>query len=141
SFRGTWLFLLHRPAPREALLLTKLAAGIVLLLVAALVPLLFLALWAAVPGTHASPFDWRMTEHPLRLTFASTTLFLAAWLTGLREARWYFSRLFPLVPAALLFLATYFTPRWPFVSWIALVVADLLYLSAIRSVAQVREYP
>src|SRR5260370_27203758 len=63
SVRGTWLFLLHRPIPRANVVLTKITAGGALLLLAAAVPVLILALWAAVPGTHASPFAWEMTAH------------------------------------------------------------------------------
>ena len=101
SVRGTWLFLLHRPIPRANVVLTKIAAGGALVLLAAAVPVLILALWAAVPGTHASPFVWEMTAHVFRLCFGATTMYLAACLCGLRPARWYGSRLLPLIPAAL----------------------------------------
>lgn len=141
SARGTWLFLLHRPAPWDALILTKIVAGALLLLAATLAPLLILAIWASIPGTHASPFDWRMTEHPLRLAFSATVVFLAAWLTGLRLAPWHRSRLLPLIPAGLLFYYVYATALWPLAGWVAVGVADLIYLSAIRLVAPDREYP
>src|SRR5262245_49045618 len=77
SLHGTWLFLLHRPTPRSALIMTKIAVGLALLLVASSVPVLVLALWAASPGHHASPFLWGMTAQAFRPCFGATPLYLA----------------------------------------------------------------
>jgi ABC-type transport system involved in multi-copper enzyme maturation permease subunit len=62
SWRQTSLFLLHRPVPRSQIFLVKLAAGGLILLGTSALPLLIYCLWAAKPGTHASPFFWSMTE-------------------------------------------------------------------------------
>ena len=105
SVRGTWPFLLHRPMARRSMVLTKLATGMGLLLVSTGVPIVFYAMWAATPGTHASPFEWWMTVETWRGWFLSTAVYLAAFLCGIREARWYGSRLWPLVPVLLLALA------------------------------------
>lgn len=141
SFRGTWLYLLHRPAPWSALMLTKLAAGGGLLLAATAVPVLLLAAWAATPGTHASPFEWAMAAQPLRLCFGATVLYLAAFLCALREARWYATRFLPLIPAALVMTWVYVTVWWPVTGWVVVLVADGLYLAAILHAARAREYP
>lgn len=140
SIRGTWLFLWHRPIPRANLMLTKLAAGGALLVLAAALPVLILALWAAVPGTHASPFVWEMTAHVFRLCFGATAIYLAACLCGLRPARWYGSRLLPLIPAALAMLWVYSTVWWPVTGWIVVAVVDVAYVAALLDAAQSREY-
>lgn len=140
SVRGTWLFLLHRPISRARVLLTKLAAGGMLLLLAAALPVLILALWAAVPGTHASPFVWGMTAHVFRLCFGATAMYLAACLCGLRPARWYGSRLLPLIPGALVMAWVYSTVWWPVTGWLVVAVADVAYLAALLDAAQSREY-
>ncbi len=73
GMRGTYLFLLHRPASRAAMVGTKIAIGLALLLLLTAWPILIYALWASTPGRHASPFAWSMT--------------LPAWAAG-RCCRW-----------------------------------------------------
>lgn len=140
SFRSTWLFLLHRPAPRSRIMLTKLAVGVGLLLASTALPVLLFAVWAALPRTHASPFDWRMTNVPLRICCGATCIYLAAFLSGLREARWYGTRLFPLFFAALVMFWIYMIVWLPLTGWIIAFVADAIYVAAIVSVTRMREY-
>src|SRR3954469_7822826 len=59
--QGTALYLLHLPLTRRAIMLTKLMTGIGLLLACTLLPIAIYATWAAMPGTHPSPFEWSMT--------------------------------------------------------------------------------
>ncbi|MSR59369.1 MAG: hypothetical protein EXS05_17290 [Planctomycetaceae bacterium] len=140
SIRGTWVFLLHRPAPRQALILTKIAVGAGLLFAASAVPVFVLAVWAATPGTHASPFDWRMTVYPLGVCLAATSLYLAAFLCSLRSAPWHGSRYLPLIAAALVMGWVYVTAWWPLTGWVVALVSDVVYLAAILNAAQTREY-
>ena len=141
SLHGTWLFLLHRPMPRSAVILTKIAVGLVVLLVASGLPVLILALWAATPGNHASPFVWGMTGQAFRLCFGATAIYLAACLSGLRPARWTGSRLLPLIPGVLAIFWLYITVWWPLFGWIAVFVLDALYLAAVLETARSRDYP
>jgi ABC-type transport system involved in multi-copper enzyme maturation permease subunit len=141
SLHGTWLFVLHRPAPRSALILTKVAVGLVLLLVAAALPVLIFALWAATAGHHASPFVWGMTAQAFRICFGATAIYLAACLSGLRPARWMGSRLLPLIPGVLAMFWVYITVWWPLTGWIAVFVLDALYIFAILETARSRDYP
>lgn len=140
TFRSTWLFLLHRPAPRSRIMLTKLGVGAGLLLATTVLPLVVLAIWAAMPQTHASPFDWRMTNVAFRICFGATAIYLAAFLTGLRDARWYGSRLFPLVFAALAMAWICIVIWWPVTGWLVAFVVDAIYVAAILLTAQMREY-
>ena len=93
------LFLLHRPVSRRTVYVTKLVMGLVAYLLCAAVPVLVYALWAATPGTHASPFEWSMTLPSWGAWFSAATVYLGAFLAGLRPAAWIGTRLAPLAAA------------------------------------------
>jgi ABC-type transport system involved in multi-copper enzyme maturation permease subunit len=100
--RGTWLFLLHRPASQRTIIGVKLAVGASVYLVVSAIPILVYALWAATPGTHPSPFAWWMTEAMWYGWLFPVMVYFGAFLSGVRPARWYGSRLMPLLAVALL---------------------------------------
>ena len=139
TFRKTWSYLWHRPMDRRAIIGVKLVAGIGVIAVSLGIPLLGLAIWAATPGTHPSPFAWWMTEHIWRLTFALTPVYLAAFVCGLRDARWYGSRLLPLAAAIMVPLAVFATQPWPLAGWITALIADGVLLAAILLVSRERD--
>jgi len=97
--RGTMLFLLHRPVRREAILGAKMLVGTMLTLLILWLPIIGYGIWAAMPGTHASPFYWSMTGWAWNLSLLWPLIYLAAFLCGLRSARWYATRYWPLVAA------------------------------------------
>lgn len=141
SWRQTTLLLLHRPWPRSRIFLGKLAAGGLLLLAVCAVPLLVYSLWAATPGTHASPFAWSMTEPWWRAVVAAGVCYLGAFLTGLRPARWLGSRTWPLLTAVLLAcLLLYGVTWWP-LAYAGLVALAGWYVASILETARLREYP
>jgi len=139
-FRGTWKFLLHRPLPRQTVILTKVATGMAVLLVATGLPILIYAGWAATPGTHASPFEWWMTSQTWLLWAACMPLYLSAFLCGLREARWYGSRFFPVVPFLFLAIAPFELSWWPSAIWGLIIASDLLLFGALLFAAREREF-
>jgi hypothetical protein len=141
SWRQTTLFLLHRPLPRSEIFLTKLAAGALCLLVSTALPLLVYCLWAATPGTHASPFFWGMTETWWRDVAATGVCYLAAFLTGLRPAHWLGSRTWPLIAAAFLCVVLRFVPIWPPLIYSGFFVLAVSLIGLILETARVREYP
>jgi len=138
SARGTFQFLLNRPASRRALIGTKLLVGGGVYLVLAVAPLLLYAWWAATPGTHASPFRWWMTVLAWQGWLGGSLLYLGAFLAGLRPGRWHGTRLLPLVAAAgLTGLCTFFPWSWaidaPLVVLLdALLVANIFYVARTR---------
>ena len=140
SFRGTWRFLLHRPAPRSAVMITKIVIGLAVLLVAIGLPILIYVWWAATPGNHASPFEWWMTMPTWQILAACTPVYLAAMLCGLREARWYGSRFLPLAMSLLLPLAPTGLPWLSSAIWGLIVVSDALLVAAILFAAQERDF-
>ena len=107
SARGTYLFLLHLPRSREAVFLTKMATGAAVLVGCSALAVVVYAGWAAVPGTQAGPFEWSMTAPAWRLVAATPLAYAGAFLSGLRPARWFGTRLLPLLASlALLVMAT-----------------------------------
>ncbi len=139
SVRGTSVFLLHRPIARRAVFGTKLAAGAALFLFATGLPLVVYSLWAARPGTHPSPFYWSMTGTCWLFWLAMTTVYASAFLTGLRDAHWFGSRLFPLV-SVLLPLVSIAGAFWPIGVLVTLAI-DAILVASILWVGAARDYP
>lgn len=104
SVRGTWRYLRQRPISFSRLLLLKLAAGLGLLLFSTGLPLALYLIWAVSDGLHSSPFEWEMAVPTFIGWTAATTVYLTAFLVGIREARWYGSRLWPVAPVVCLYL-------------------------------------
>ena len=141
SIRGTYVFLIHRPISREGLFGIKLAVGLGLHLAVTGLAILAFALWAAVPGTHASPFYWSMTSWEWMVWLSMSVLYFAAFLSGIRDARWYGTRLFPLLAAVPVVMVVDALPVY-WVYRVALVVAtNVLYVAAIFHVVRNRDYP
>ncbi|HVC93011.1 MAG TPA: hypothetical protein VND64_04935 [Pirellulales bacterium] len=99
--QGTALYLLHLPLPRRTYFLTKLSTGIGLQLATMSLPIVWYACWAALPGTHPAPFEWSMIDPVMRLLQLAPLVYLGAFASGIRTARWIGSRLLPLVAVAI----------------------------------------
>ena len=143
SGRGTYMFLLHRPASRRWLIGMKLFVGLATYLVCAATPILVYAGWAA---THAMLFEWSMTLPCWGIWFAMVLPYLGAFLTGIRPGRWYGSRLLPLLACAALVYILFITSFESTQSNSALryctvlLVLDLWMTAAIAFVARNRDF-
>lgn len=137
--RGTYLFLLHRPLARNAIFLTKLAVGGGLLLLCAAAPILLYGWWAATPGHHASPFFWSMTVPAWRFALLTLLLYFGAFLSGLRPARWFGTRLLPLFAAVGLVMLLIELP-WTRLAFSVGIVFGGMTISTICFVARERDY-
>ena len=137
SVTGTWSFLLHRPITRRQVVATKLLAGTGLLIVSIGLPLLFYFLWA-MSGVHKAPFELWMVEDTLRFWAAGMAGYLAAFLAGIRTARIYVSRLWPLVTGLLIFVAQ--EEAWPNVGWCLILLGVVLLLPSVFFAALHRDY-
>jgi hypothetical protein len=139
------LFLLHRPVRRTQAIAVKLAVGLVAYLLCGALPILMYALWAATPGTHASPFEWSMTV-PVWLTWLATaTLYLGAFLSGIRPAAWIGTRLAPLAAAAAIVAFLQVISMLPsgqsMLLWPLLAIAAAVgFVTAILSTAATRDF-
>jgi hypothetical protein len=144
---GTDQFLLHRPVSRIQLIGVKLFVGIAVLMICSTLPILAYASWAATPGTHASPFEWSMTEPFWRIPLATTMIYLASFLSGIRPARWVGTRLVPLAAVAFLAMivaagAPYFAvlPAW-WIWWAGVVVlVDAVLVVSILFAFRTRDF-
>jgi hypothetical protein len=137
-----YYYLLHRPITRQAVFLTKMAIGLAVLLLFTVGPLLIYANWAATPGNHATPFFWGMTADAWRTCWALPSIYLAALLSGLRPARWFGTRLFPLLGTGVLVMLS--IGCWVWAGWwwglAGLAVLDFVLLRLILASADQRDY-
>jgi len=131
SVRGTYPYLFHRPVSREMVLLIKLGVGVSLMLLISGVPILWYAVWAATPGTNASPFFWAMTVTTWQACIQLPVLYLAAFLSGLRPAAWLGSRALPLasaLPLSLLLVLAGLLSPWLQLAGALAIEACLVYV-------------
>jgi ABC-type transport system involved in multi-copper enzyme maturation permease subunit len=140
SSQGTALYLLHLPLTRNSIFLTKLSTGIGILLVCTLLPIVIYATWAAMPGTHAGPFEWSMTEPAFHIWLLMPLAYLGAFASGIRPARWFGSRLLPLVSVALPGIYLYLLPHWWLIAFPLLILVAVILVSDILWVAQTRDF-
>lgn len=144
SIAGTYSFLFHRPATRRWLIGVKMLAGVVVYLLGGLLPILVYGMLVATPGTYASPFTWAMAEPALLAWLAITVVYFGAFLSGIRQGRWLYSRLFPLAGAGLMAFAPallYGDLHYDAVASLApIVLIDALLVVLILFVARSRDY-
>jgi hypothetical protein len=102
-------------------------------------------MWAATPGTHASPFEWSMTMPVWGAWFGMLTIYLGAFLSGLRPGAWVGTRLAPLAAAAGVLAVS--TAMWWLsgalavsVYIVVLITADIALAVAILETADARDF-
>jgi hypothetical protein len=137
--QGTYYFLLHRPVSRPFVFGTKLAIGTSAILALGGLAILIYATWASGAGHAPTPFYWSMTV-PAWQTLASLLLvYLGAFMSGVRPARWFGTRLAPLVAGIVTAVLVAFSVWW----WLAallLVVFIAIALSAVFQYIFARDY-
>ena len=138
--RTSCLFLLHRPVQRWRLIGTKLVVGTFLLTAVCAAPIIVLGLWASLPGNQAAPFFWSMTQEAWRATFSVSIIYFGAFLSGIRPARWYGTRVFPVLGAIVCALLIQVLPAWWLLGVTAIVVIDLILTETIMVTANCRDY-
>jgi hypothetical protein len=131
-------FLLTRPVNRKTLYRIKLAVGLAIYLVCGALPIAIYGWWAATPGTHASPFEWSMTNSSWTCWLAMTAVYLGALLSGVRPAAWFGTRLAPLSATIFAAVAAIVVGGWP--GLIILVAADAVLILSIRFVTNTRDF-
>jgi hypothetical protein len=137
--RGTYYFLLHRPATRKFLIGTKLSVGAAAVLIIGGLLVLVYAFWAATPGNSPTPFFWSMTADAWQLWLGMSLIYLGAFLSGIRPARWFGTRLVPVVTAAVCVFFLAWIPWW----WLelpSLAVCAGIFLASISYYARWRDY-
>ncbi|HTU27257.1 MAG TPA: hypothetical protein VMF30_17750, partial [Pirellulales bacterium] len=104
AMRGTYLFLLHRPTSRNQIFLAKLLVGLALVQFTAALPIVGYAAWAALPATHASPFELSMMAPAWTGWLCLPVVYLGAFLTGVLPGRWLGTRLLPTAATVAVFM-------------------------------------
>jgi len=122
--------------PRDA---TKLAVGLVALLLITGCLLQLYALWAAMPGKHATPFFWTMTAGAWQLWISFSVVYLGAFLSGVRPGRWFGSRLLPLAASSAIAFIAALVPWW-WLGWAIALVASAALLIVISYYVEQRDY-
>ncbi|MGW8256313.1 MAG: hypothetical protein ACWGMZ_02385 [Thermoguttaceae bacterium] len=143
SGRGTWPFLLHRPMARMELIGLKMAVGAATYLGVSALATLIYACWAALPGTHASPFFWWMTKMVWLMWIIILPCYFGAFLTGIRPARWIGTRLLPLAGTG--FLAVLFgilssDRKLSLFGVLGVIIECVLLVGVILHVARTRDF-
>ena len=138
--QGTSHYLLHLPLSRSNIFLSKLAVGGGLLLGCTLLPLVAYGAWASTLGTHPAPFEWSMTLPVFRIWLTMPLVYLGAFLTGIRPARWYGSRLLPLVAVGPCAFLLQYVPDWWLLGLPLAVMMDTSLTSVILLEASSRDY-
>jgi hypothetical protein len=88
-----WAFLVHRPVSRTRLFFYKISAGLLLYALATGVPIAAAIAWVATPNHVPAPFTPGMALPALADWLAGLGYYFAALVIGLREVRWYGSRI------------------------------------------------
>ena len=119
----------------------KLAVGGGLYLLCGLIAILSYAAWAATPGKHASPFLWWMTADAWKAWGVIVIVYLAAFLAGMRPARWFGTRLLPLVAGGVLAGVLMFCLMcWPLRAWRRLSLVAACLIGLIHFTARTRDF-
>jgi ABC-type transport system involved in multi-copper enzyme maturation permease subunit len=139
-FQGTALYLLHMPLFRRTIFLTKLVTGIGLLLVCTLLPILIYATWAATPGRHPGPFEWSMTVPAFQRWLLMPIVYLGAFASGIRPARWFGSRLLPLFSVACTGTLLALVAHWWLIALPLLLLVAAVFVSDILWEVETRDF-
>ncbi len=113
GLRGTWAFALFRPVSRRAYIGAKLLVGGAVTLALSVLPVVVYSVWATTPGNVAAPFRWSLLQPAIEACGWSVVVFLGAFLSGIRPAKWWWSRLWPLATSVVLGILLWLVPLEP----------------------------
>jgi len=138
GFTKTWPFLLHRSTDRVAILGAKLAAALATFLLSLGAAWIILYFYASRPGVFAIPAPARIFANGWIYILLGLVGYLGATLTGLSRARWYTTKIFGLVFAAVIILFAASCPMfWAFV---VIIFAIAVLLAQVANEFLKREY-
>jgi ABC-type transport system involved in multi-copper enzyme maturation permease subunit len=138
--QGTSLYLLHLPLSRRGIFVTKLMTGTGLLMLCTIAPILIYGLWAATPGTHAGPFQWSMVGPVFRSWLLLPLVYIGAFGSGIQPARWFGSRLLPLLSVAVPAIIVSTMPHWWLLAFPLLVAVSAILVSDVLLEVATRDF-
>jgi hypothetical protein len=132
--------LFQRPIYRDAVIIVKILTGLGFFFLCSSVPIFVYSLWAATPGNSPSPFEWSMTGPAVRIMLCTMLLYLGMFLTMLRPARWFATKIFPLIACGVLAAGLTQFPWWRPWGVLLLLMATGLLIANSCHVARARDY-
>ncbi|MGZ0173787.1 MAG: hypothetical protein ACKVHE_30100 [Planctomycetales bacterium] len=94
--RDRWAFLMHRGISPERILTAKAIVGLTYVVAATAIPIFGMAWWCSRPGNVPAPFHSVAPLVGVIGIFSAFPAWFAGVLIGLRDVRWYGSRILPL---------------------------------------------
>lgn len=108
----TWPFLIHRPIARWKVHAVKLGVGLGVGMGLSAIPIVLYGCWAASIRQAPAPFEWSMSLDAWKIWWSIPCLYLGAFLSGFRPARWIGTRLFPLAGTTMMVASCNGCPFW-----------------------------
>ncbi len=140
SIQGTWGNLLHLPQGRRWVISTKLLAGSAAYLACSGLFVLGCVLLALSRQTENQPLQWWMVHPLVQFILLGMLLYLGAFLSGLRPARWYGSRLLPLCGCGMLAWGLILIAEWWIYGLLSLLVICGLLVVLILHLGESRDF-
>jgi len=140
SFQGTWGYLAHLPPGGRWIVSAKLRIGLAAFLCPCVV---FIVWWTAVASarqTVVHPFAWPDVLAFAQMTLIGLLVYLGAFLSGLRPARWFGTRLLPLAGCGMLVWVFMGLPQWWVYGVLPLIVLCGLLTALILHVGKTRDF-
>jgi hypothetical protein len=138
--QGTCRYVLSFPGGCRRILKLKLACGLAVWLCwgSVVVALSFLGMFFE-RGPDAEPLQ-KLFDPVLRILVCVPVVYLGAFLTALRRANWFFSRLMPAVGALACWFILPYLPTWWIVAPLATVVLGAVLIILMFHVASTRDF-
>jgi hypothetical protein len=137
--QGTYFFLLHRPIDRSRIFGVKLLIGASIVLFFSAAIILIYSVWAATPGHVRAPVEWSMTIPAWIRWVGILPVYIGAFLSGIRPARWFGTRLIPLLAGVGATVVANMMP-WFWASATISIIATAFGLVSIFYYVRARDY-
>jgi hypothetical protein len=126
GFRGIWPFILHRSISRNVLLTAKIMAGAIAFILSCVIIWTGLYLYCCRPGLFWTPPAFKFYLEGCLLILIGFAVYLAMALSGLSSARWYTTKVLPLLFAAVILITV--LGQWNLLYILVTLIAGILVI-------------
>ncbi|WP_339911743.1 hypothetical protein [Symmachiella dynata] len=140
SVQGTWGYLMHLPPGRRKVIATKLTVGVTAYLSCTGLFILACVTVALRMSSPEYPLEWPMVSPYVQLMLIGVLIYLGTFLSGLRPARWYGSRLIPLARCCMVAWVLAILSEWWIVSLLVLSVVCGMLVCVILQIGGTRDF-
>ena len=138
--QGTWRYVLALPGGWQRNLKLKLTCAAVVWLVWAIVAVTICLLGLVADTGQPGESLGKLTEPIVRTLFCAPVVYLGAFLTAIRRANWFFSRLMPLGGVLMCWYVVLLLPHWWLYASLATVGLGVVLVVLIFHSAAVRDF-